>query len=96
MIEKRADDPAPGVVDENIDPPEVFHRRIDHSPGLILAGEVSGECCGPHGSVDFAGGSGGAFGVEVANHDRCPIACQARGDDAPDAPARAGDNSNLA
>jgi hypothetical protein len=85
-----------GIVDEDVDPPELAARALDHRGEVGTLGDVGGGGDGASSHLPYLGG--GAFragAIQLGDDDVRAQLCQLERGGASDAAARAGDDGDL-
>ncbi|MOA20137.1 hypothetical protein D3C78_1405620 [compost metagenome] len=86
-----------GVVDDDVDAAEAFHRGLDEAVGEVRSGDAAHAGDGfAAGGADFRDHFLGGSGVQVVDHDFRAIGGQLQGDLTADAAAGAGYQGDFA
>ena len=92
VVQKRLDDPTAGVVDQNVETPEIIHRRLDHAACDVFPGQVAGFHDWPPGAArgDVIRNGAEASLVDIRKHELGSGVGEMAGDDCANAAGSAG------
>jgi hypothetical protein len=97
VFEERANQPAAGIINEDVDPAPAIQRHLDRSRGTFFATQV---LCDPI-NVRRAGGASPrphlrqALGVDICECKRCAVRCEAFSQCDTETPCGPGDDGDL-